>query len=94
MARDALTDFHVVRNDSAVLITIQPAAPAQTTPTPPTSLPFPESDDLTFLDHISANLALGHVSLTHSCLIEKKKKRKEKNLSFFLPFHSFFFFFH
>lgn len=63
MARDAHSDFHVVRNDSAVLITIQPAAPAQITPTPPTSLPFPESDDLTFLDRTFGNFAFGHVSL-------------------------------
>lgn len=61
LARDAPSDFQVVRKEHAVQVCVDAAAPAEIVPPSAPDAPFPTSDDLMFLDRNEAGFALGHV---------------------------------
>lgn len=61
LARDAPSDFQVVRKEHAVQVCVDPAAPPEINPPNAPEAPFPTSDDLMFLDRVEAGFALGHV---------------------------------
>lgn len=65
MARDALTDFHVVRQDLAVLVSTSPSSPPQfPNASSLPDVPFPASNDLAFPDDTVDGFTFGHVRCT------------------------------
>lgn len=63
LLRDAPAHSHVVRKEQAVQVSIASASSPQLVPHDAPHAPFPNSDDLMFLNRVEQGFALGHVSL-------------------------------